>query len=73
MIHSATYGAQGYVVDVTRILMARVSNNQLKVLASNDLAGDPIYGLPEYLTVEYSYEGRRDVKTVREGDLLNLP
>ena len=62
------------VVDVTEALASRVKENEVSMLVDNTLAGgDPSFGVPKELRVDYTLDG--DVKhlTVQENDTLVLP
>lgn len=72
-ILSAIYGKDGGDVDVADALRAAVAGGRLRVLASNELAGDPIVGVRKILRVEYVHAGRRLVREVWEGAELILP
>ncbi len=60
-------------VDVTAQLSAMIKNNRLAVRASNDIAGDPAYGVVKTLAVRYRVDGRLREARVREGEMLVLP
>lgn len=72
-IIQAKYGANDAWVDVTRQLEKRVKDGTLSIQASNAIAGDPIFGTPKRLVVEYEIDGERKSKTVREGGTLRIP
>ncbi|MBC7288567.1 MAG: DUF3395 domain-containing protein, partial [Armatimonadetes bacterium] len=60
-------------VDVTAQLSAMVQNNSLTVQASNNIAGDPAYGVVKTLAVRYRVGGELREARVREGEVLQLP
>lgn len=60
-------------VDVTAQVAAQVEDNTLSVEASNYLAGDPASMVVKSMRVDYSIDGVRHSKTVREGQFLDLP
>ena len=70
---SATYGKDGLEVDVTHELTERFALGQLRIRASNDIAGDPNVGVVKDLVVVYEVGGRRYRCSVREGEWLLLP
>ena len=72
-IVSARYGAGSSWVDVTEQLRQRVVNDTLSVRASNELAGDPIYGTSKDLVVQYRLDGKDYTVTVPEEHTLQLP
>lgn len=73
VINTATYTAGSKGLDVTEALSRRIDQGRLEVVASNDLGGDPHFGIVKELVVEYTYRGERLKKSVREGDMLSLP
>ena len=72
-IISAQYGAKDQWLDVTEQLQSNLKDNQLSIYASNNIAGDPLYGYPKHLQVEYLLDGIRKQKRVREGTKLEIP
>ena len=40
-------------------LQKKIHENQLSIYASNNIAGDPLYGYPKYLKVEYILNGEK--------------
>lgn len=59
--------------DVTDQLAGRVRDSALLIVASNaELGGDPAYGEPKRLVVEYELAGARRTATVAEGERLAL-
>jgi len=70
---SAEYGAGDKWVDVTEHVRQRIQNNTLTVRASNDLAGDPIYGVSKKLKVHYRVGDTSYVTSVDEMETLCLP
>ena len=52
-IVDAKYGIEGHFVDVTEILNKMIVNNKLAIIASNELAGDPIEGTVKELKIKY--------------------
>lgn len=72
-ILSAEYGIQDQWLDVTTLLQGMIENNQISVYASNTLAGDPLFGLPKLLKVEYILDGEKHTTQVREGMKLTIP
>jgi hypothetical protein len=72
-IESAIYGADDHLIDVTDIVQSSISNGKLRVIAGNQLIGDPSPGTSKTLTINYTYNGKREIKVVKEGDILSLP
>lgn len=73
IIVAAKYGALDQYVDVTPIVAETVSGGRLDVIAGNHLGGDPCYGEPKELIVDYIYAGQRLTRSAREGGMLALP
>jgi hypothetical protein len=73
-ILSATYGYGNRMANVTQRLQQMVRGNQLSVYVDNDSMGsDPAPGMRKSLTVSYSYRGRPQTVTAREGLGLTIP
>ena len=73
LIRTAFYGARGKFVDVTTALRDRVEDGKLRTSASNELAGDPAFGIGKELVVEYQVGSLRFVRAVHEGGSVHLP
>lgn len=75
VVSSATYGANGRGVDVTRQLGSMIRDNHLSVRVTNQLCGecDPAPRVTKSLSVNYSVGGRAQRINVREGDYLQIP
>ncbi|MCS7224542.1 MAG: glycosyl hydrolase [Armatimonadetes bacterium] len=75
-IVKATYGVlsdPSKCVDVTEHLRKRVVKGYLSVLASNEIAGDPAFGIVKELKVDYLLDSEPKTIVVREGEWLELP
>jgi hypothetical protein len=76
-IHSAWYGADSRVVDVTRILQASVSDSQLRrIKVSQHTFGieDPANGTRKQLKIVYSYKGKKYPEMQFDEDaVIDLP
>lgn len=72
-IISAKYGARDTWIDVTEQVRERIHSNTLDIKASNALAGDPLFGVPKTLTVEYLLDGEQKTAALREGATLRIP
>ena len=72
-IIKARYGACGKWTDVTSQLREKVINNRLSITASNNIAGEPIYGVSKSLYAEYILNNKKTTTQVREGSVLNIP
>lgn len=72
-IIEATYFTPQMSVDVTEQLKTKISSNRLVVDATNDIAGDPEYGVVKKLKVKYRFAGDIAEKEVQEGQTIILP
>jgi len=70
---SAEYGAHDTWVDVTDQVREKIDSNTLRIRASNAIAGDPLFGVPKTLKLEYVLDGERKTAQVREGTTLRIP
>jgi len=69
-ILKAEYKTENKSIDVTDKLKKMVKDNQLNIIASNDLAGDPDPGIVKVLKIDYQF-GDGDIKkvTIPESEL----
>ena len=72
-IISAKYGAGNKWMDVTRQVREKITNNTLRIAASNAIAGDPLFGVVKILRLEYILDGERKTAALREGAELRIP
>jgi hypothetical protein len=76
-LKSAAYGvfnlANSGMVDVTAKVAEQVQNGKLRIVASNELGGDPAAGVVKEMRVEYECGGQKRVATVAENLTLELP
>lgn len=72
-IIEAVYGTAKKYVIVTEELKKRIVDNKLRILAGNDLAGDPDEGNPKKLRIIYEYADKRFEREFKEGHIINLP
>ena len=72
-ILEASYGTDHTNLDVSAALNDRIRNGGLKMVANNNLAGDPDYGNVKSLTVVYRFGGTVLTNQFREGDIVVLP
>jgi len=70
---SAKYGARDKWIDITEQVREKINNHTLTIGASNAIAGDPLYGIPKRLKVEYELDGEHKTAEVREGVILHIP
>ena len=69
----ASYGTDHTNLDVSAEVNDRIRNGGLKMIANNNLGGDPDYGNVKSLTVVYSFGGNVMTNQFREGDVVILP
>ncbi len=72
-IIKAEYRTNKKSIDVTKKLSSRIQNNELHVVISNEIAGDPDSGTPKTLKIKYYYEGQLYEMEIREGEKLDIP
>jgi hypothetical protein len=72
-ILNAVYGADDRFLDLTAILIGKIDNNHLRIIATNELAGDPSFGKTKELRVIYRFGANPKEVTVKEGEELVLP
>jgi hypothetical protein len=60
-------------MDVVAELNDRIRGGSLKIVASNQMAGDPDFGHVKSLTVVYRFGGAIQTNQFREGDVVILP
>ena len=72
-ILEAGYGTDRTNMDVSAELGDRIRGGRLKIIASNQLAGDPDLGNVKSLTVVYRFGGAIQTNQFREGDVVLLP
>lgn len=69
----ASYGTDSTNLDVAAELNDRIHNGALKMVANNDVAGDPDYGHVKSLKVVYRSGGRLMTNQFQEGNVVILP
>jgi hypothetical protein len=72
-ILEADYGSDRTNMDVSAELSDRIRGGSLKIIASNQMAGDPDFGHVKSLTVVYRFGGAIQTNQFREGDFVILP
>ncbi|MHC4622370.1 MAG: serine hydrolase, partial [Planctomycetota bacterium] len=72
-IVSAKYGASNTWRDVSKQLREKICDNSLSIVASNDIAGDPLFGVVKSLRVDYVLDGERRTAQAQEGQWLHIP
>jgi hypothetical protein len=68
----AEYGAQDTWKDVTEQVRKEIEDNILSIMVSNDIAGDPVFGVSKILKVKYRLNGENKRAEVREGAVLKI-
>ena len=63
---------EGTWTDVTDIARQAVKGDVLSLKVSNDLFGDPVFGVVKALNIEYALGGRKDKKVIPENELLEI-
>jgi alpha-L-fucosidase len=72
-IKKATYGKGAQIADVTDKVRQAVVSGSLNLMAENSLSGgDPAPSVPKELHVEFSFNGKDEVKVVPEGQTLTI-
>lgn len=69
-ITSAKYGSNDKFVDVKNVIKDKIIKNTLSVMACNQLAGDPCYGVKKKLVVEYELKGKTFIVEAPENKML---
>jgi len=72
-ISNATYGTEQNKIDVTQTLRQMIKNNKLTIKASNEIGGDPQYGVAKTLTINYKIGQKSVQATVFEGATVTIP
>ena len=74
VILKATYGKNEKIIDLTDELNKAVINNTLKIVMSNNIAGDPCIGFQKIGRVKYMYDSQiLDKDNIVEGETIILP
>lgn len=68
-----TYGSADKSYDITQELNNAVVDNKLKLVLSNNIAGDPHVGVVKTGRIKYEFDGRKYEKEYTEGDVIDLP
>jgi len=72
-IIKAEYLTSKKSIDVTKRLNDLIVNNELHIVVSNEIAGDPEYGSIKTLKIKYFYKGKFYEKEIKEGQRLDIP
>lgn len=68
-ILNATYGD----VDITGLIINKISGNKLLLKVNNDIIGDPKPGVVKYLNIEYEHNGETLNGSYKENTICSLP
>ena len=71
-IKFAIYGARNGWVDVTEPCNAAIANNNMTIVASDRLAGDPIERVSKIMLVSYVLDGKEGAKSCEQGQELTI-
>lgn len=72
-IIKATYESVKKSIDVTVQLRNKIVNNELKIIVSNEIGGDPDPGTIKVLKIKYEFKGTQVEKSFDEGQDVKLP
>ncbi len=72
-ILKVTYGLGQTSIDITANLKKAVIDNKLKIVLSNNIAGDPVVGKVKRGVIEYKIGYRKMKKEYIEGDIIDIP
>jgi hypothetical protein len=72
-IIEAKYFTDLYSLDITSNLNDAVEDNRLKIVLSNNIAGDPHKGIIKKGKIIYKYKGNKNEKEYTEGGIIDLP
>jgi hypothetical protein len=72
-ILDATYGIDSKFINITNELNKAVIDNKLKIILSNNIAGDPHKGKVKKGKIKYSFNDKESEKEFSENDLIDLP
>lgn len=69
----AIYGINNLWINITSELNNSVLENQLNIILSNNIAGDPAPGIRKVGIISYEYNGQKFQNNFTEGQAINLP
>lgn len=72
-IIKATYFTDSRSINITNELNNAIEDNKLKIVLSNNIAGDPHYGVVKKGKIKYKIKGHEKEKEYKEGDIIELP
>ncbi len=72
-ILDAKYGKDNSWVDITNELNSFIKDNKIKIVISNNIAGDPYFGEIKKALIHYKYDGIENEVLIEENEVLELP
>lgn len=72
-ILKATYYTDKKSLDITRELNESISDDKLKIILTNEIAGDPDVGTRKKAKIIYKINGEKKEKEYQERDFIDLP
>lgn len=72
-IIKAIYYTDMHSIDITSELNNAIEENKLKIVLSNNIAGDPHKGTLKGGRIKYKFNGQENTKEYQEGSLIQLP
>ena len=73
IITDAWYGKDNQKINITRELNNAISENKLKLVLSNNIAGDPAFGVGEEACIKYIYNQKELKREYKENEVNELP
>lgn len=71
-IIEAKYYTDENSIDITRELNESIEDDELKIVLSNNIAGDPHHGTQKKGLVKYKINGFEDTKEYEEGNMIDI-
>jgi len=68
VINKAEYGFNADKIDVTGQVINLLMSNNNEITASNEIAGDPCFGQPKNLRINFSEDGKDSEISIKEGE-----
>lgn len=72
-IIDAWYGKGDQKINITRELNNAISENKLKLVLSNNIAGDPAFGVEKEGCINYIYNKKELRREYKENEVIDLP
>lgn len=72
-ILDAWYGTNKKNISIAKELNDSIVDNKLKLVLSNNISGDPIFGVEKEGYVKYTFNGKETDKKYRENEVIDLP